>query len=146
MSVAHVRLRHALAVLPSTASSSKPPKQLSKHHSHHAAWAVARFMQHVFIEAECAKCAAFGLDSYRKDLDDRGLAIAAAQEASLKGRRQLADLTKGERCSQRSVFLRMISSLNSATAGPDCQRQCRSGRVCPWADLAIRVCHSNGGW
>jgi hypothetical protein len=40
--------------------------------------------------------AAFGLDSYRKDLDDRGLAIAAAQEASVKGRRQLADATKSE--------------------------------------------------
>ena len=40
--------------------------------------------------------AAFGLDSYRKDLDDRGLAIAEAQEASVKGRRQLADATKSE--------------------------------------------------
>ena len=36
----------------------------------------------------------FGLDAYRKDLDDRGLAVAAAQEASIKSRRQLADITK----------------------------------------------------
>ena len=40
--------------------------------------------------------AAFELDSYRRALDDRGLAIAAAQEASVKGRRQLADATKSE--------------------------------------------------
>ncbi len=53
--------------------------------------------------------AGFGLDTYRKDLDDRGLAIAAAQEASLRGRRQLADLTKSAQW-LRSAHLALASA------------------------------------
>lgn len=49
-------------------------------------------------------CAGFGLDAYRKELDDKGLAVAAAQEASLKSRRQLADVTKSESYSHTPVI------------------------------------------
>jgi tRNA A37 threonylcarbamoyladenosine dehydratase len=36
----------------------------------------------------------FDLMGYRKALDDRGLTVAAAQESSIKSRRQLTDITK----------------------------------------------------
>ena len=39
----------------------------------------------------------FDLDAVRAKLDEQGMTVAGNQEASLKSRRQLADVTKSER-------------------------------------------------
>ena len=39
-------------------------------------------------------CADFDLEAVRAKLDEQGMAIAANQEASIKSRRKLADVTK----------------------------------------------------
>ena len=40
-------------------------------------------------------CADFELDSFRQNMDEQGLTVAANQESSLKSRRRLAETTRG---------------------------------------------------
>ena len=47
--------------------------------------------------AACPIPAEFDLEGLRSKLDEQGLAVATAQEGSVKSRRALADRTKGER-------------------------------------------------
>lgn len=53
----------------------------------------------------------FDLMGYRKALDDRGLTVAAAQESSIKSRRQLTDITKNFRKTAEATVVAAVSGL-----------------------------------
>jgi len=76
--------------------------------------------------------AEFDLEAVRATLDEQGMAIAGNQEASLKSRRQLADVTKSALWGTPCLKPYMGSSLEASDAGGCCD-------VCADSKTAVQV-------